>query len=43
LGFEAELRRVIADHCRDHVPDQLRQKISDLISHESAEPGGASA
>lgn len=26
--FEAELRRVIADRCRDHVPAQLRERIA---------------
>ncbi len=34
LGFEAELRRVIADRCRDHVPEQLRERISLAIHHE---------
>ncbi len=33
-GFETELRRVIADRCKDHVPDSLRQKIADLIEAE---------
>lgn len=35
LGFEAELRRVIADRCRDHVPDNLRERIAAAIRHES--------
>jgi mycothiol system anti-sigma-R factor len=35
VGFEAELRRVIADHCRDHVPEQLRLRISLAIHHEA--------
>ena len=34
LGFEAELRRVIADRCKDRVPAQLRERIAELISHE---------
>jgi mycothiol system anti-sigma-R factor len=33
-GFETELRKVIADHCKDHVPDSLRQKVADLIEAE---------
>jgi len=32
--FEAELRRVIADRCKDHVPDQLRNRIAEAIDHE---------
>ena len=34
LGFERELRRVIADRCRDHVPEQLRERIAAAIAHE---------
>ena len=36
LDFEAELRRVIADRCKDHVPDQLRERISLAIRHEAS-------
>ena len=32
--FEAELRRVIADRCKDHVPDQLRNRIAEALDHE---------
>ncbi len=38
-GFESELRRVIADHCKDHVPDSLRQKIANLIEAERGATG----
>ena len=34
FGFEAELRRVVHDKCRDAVPDTLRQRIADSINHE---------
>ena len=42
--FEAELRQVIANHCRDHVPDSLRERIAATIHeeqhrHGSNEPG----
>jgi mycothiol system anti-sigma-R factor len=36
--FEAELRRVIADRCKDRVPDQLRQRIAAAIDHERLNP-----
>jgi mycothiol system anti-sigma-R factor len=32
--FEADVRRLIADKCRDHVPDHLREKIAAAIEHE---------
>lgn len=35
FDFEAELRRVIADRCRDHVPEQLRERIAIAIHHEA--------
>jgi len=34
LGFERELRRVIADRCKDHVPEQLRERVAAAIRHE---------
>ncbi len=34
--FETELRKVIADHCRDRVPDSLKEKIASIINHEIA-------
>ena len=39
-GFEAELRQVIANRCKDHVPDALRLRIADLIEAEQTEPAG---
>ncbi|HUY07724.1 MAG TPA: mycothiol system anti-sigma-R factor [Acidimicrobiales bacterium] len=34
VSFESELRRVIADRCREKVPQKLRDKIAQLINHE---------
>jgi len=34
FGFEAELRRVVHDKCRDAVPDTLRERIAEAIQHE---------
>ncbi len=41
LDFEAELRKVIADHCRDRVPDGLRERIADALRHEGLAADGA--
>jgi mycothiol system anti-sigma-R factor len=38
--FEAELRVVIANKCRDHVPDSLRQRIAEAIDEESRQHDG---
>jgi mycothiol system anti-sigma-R factor len=38
--FEAELRVVIANKCRDHVPDALRQRIARAIDEESRQHDG---
>jgi mycothiol system anti-sigma-R factor len=40
--FEAELRQVIADRCRDRVPDALRERIAALIEDERRHHGMAS-
>jgi mycothiol system anti-sigma-R factor len=32
--FEAELRRVIASHCQDRVPESLMQRVADAIERE---------
>jgi mycothiol system anti-sigma-R factor len=40
LGFEAELRRVVADRCKDRVPDKLLERIADAIHHEQLSSGG---
>jgi len=31
FDFEAELRTVISQRCRDRVPDQLRQRVADAL------------
>ena len=38
--FEAELRVVIANKCKDHVPDSLRQRIAAAIDEESRQHDG---
>ncbi|HEX9969240.1 MAG TPA: mycothiol system anti-sigma-R factor [Acidimicrobiales bacterium] len=43
FDFEAELRTVIANKCRDQVPDSLRMRVADAIHHEETHgtpPGG---
>ncbi|HEX7094735.1 MAG TPA: mycothiol system anti-sigma-R factor [Acidimicrobiales bacterium] len=34
FDFEAELRRVVAQRCRDTVPESLRERIARAIGHE---------
>jgi mycothiol system anti-sigma-R factor len=34
--FEAELRRVVAERCRESVPDHLRMRIAALLRVESS-------
>lgn len=41
-GFEVELRQVIANRCRDRVPDALIRRIADAICEEQRRPTGAS-
>ena len=41
--FEAELRVVIANRCKDHVPGSLRERIAQLIESEDPEPPRAEA
>lgn len=36
FGFEAELRKVIANRCRDHVPDSLLQRVAQALDDEHA-------
>jgi mycothiol system anti-sigma-R factor len=33
-GFEAELRRVIANRCKDHVPDSLIERVAEALDNE---------
>ncbi|MDQ1437339.1 MAG: hypothetical protein QOK43_968 [Acidimicrobiaceae bacterium] len=40
FDFEAELRVVIAQRCREQVPDRLRERIAQAIQHESIHPEG---
>jgi len=41
FDFEAELRSVIANRCKDHVPDALRQRVYDaLLEEERGEVAG---
>ena len=37
-GFETELRQVIADRCKDHVPDSLIHRVAELIDAERRKP-----
>jgi mycothiol system anti-sigma-R factor len=42
FDFEADLRRLIASRCKDHVPEHLRERIAAAIDHEHrAQAGGA--
>jgi mycothiol system anti-sigma-R factor len=38
--FEAELRIVIANRCKDHVPESLIKRIADAIDEESRQHHG---
>jgi mycothiol system anti-sigma-R factor len=38
--FEAELRVVIADRCKDHVPESLRRRVAELIEAEQSPSAG---
>lgn len=37
FDFELELRRVVADRCRDRVPDALRRQVFDALRAEAGE------
>lgn len=41
VSFESDLRRVIADRCKEQIPQGLRDRIARLIDHEldASEPG----
>jgi mycothiol system anti-sigma-R factor len=43
FDFEAELRMVIAQKCRDECPEQLRQRIADALQAASKAPPAPSA
>ena len=38
--FEAELRQVIANRCKDHVPESLIRRIATAIDEESRQHDG---
>ena len=39
-GFETELRRVIANRCKDHVPPSLIERVADALREEQEHSGG---
>ena len=39
LGFETELRRVVADRCKEHVPEPLKERIAAAIRREEQTRG----
>jgi mycothiol system anti-sigma-R factor len=41
FDFEAELKLLIARHCRDHVPERLRLRVEWAIAEASGGPAGA--
>jgi len=43
FDFEAELRQVVADRCKDRVPDSLRQRIHEALlqAERDRHPSGA--
>ena len=38
-GFETELRRVIANRCKDHVPDALIDRVAEALRQEHSQQG----
>jgi len=38
--FEVELRQVIANRCKDHVPESLIRRIAEAIDEESRQHDG---
>ena len=34
FDFESDLRKVIANRCKDHVPESLRRRVHDAITEE---------
>jgi mycothiol system anti-sigma-R factor len=39
FDFEAELRMVVAHHCREQVPEQLKDRIADLLAADGGQIG----
>lgn len=40
VEFEAELRQVIANRCKDHVPESLIRRIAEALDEESRQHDG---
>ena len=40
--FEAELRMVIANRCKDRVPDALKARVAAALREEASREGGSS-
>ncbi|MGP0110739.1 MAG: mycothiol system anti-sigma-R factor [Acidimicrobiales bacterium] len=40
FGFEAELRKVIANRCKDHVPDSLVARVAEALQQEYSHHDG---
>ena len=36
FGFEAELRKLVANRCQDRVPNALRDRVAQALREESA-------
>jgi mycothiol system anti-sigma-R factor len=43
FDFELELRHVVADRCRDKVPDELKRRIADALGISLDDPGAPNA
>lgn len=39
-GFEAELRKVVANRCKDHVPETLIVRVAEALREEHNKPTG---
>ena len=39
-GFETELRRVVANRCKDHVPPSLIDRVAEALREEQERSGG---
>jgi len=38
FGFEAELRKLVADRCQERVPDALRARVAAALQEERGAP-----
>jgi mycothiol system anti-sigma-R factor len=43
FDFELELRHVVADRCRDQVPEDLKRRIADALGISLDDPGAPNA